>query len=200
MHKSVGLSRRKELIDSAIRLLAQGGIEALTMEELARVHKVKRANVAYYFKSRTELIEALLIEVLVEGAKYIEATFEKKVTSKPRTWDRDLDAYCEAQVSWVTHNHDQAKCLLLLYHMGSASDQFRDILWKSREKGQQRLLQILSKHSKLNDLSHAKLSLYANALHETVTGYMLYLIAFLNNESKSERRISLREQIEILLP
>lgn len=197
MHKSVGLNQRRVLIQAAVEMIAKHGVEEVTFEDLARSQGLKRANVAYYFKSRSDLLEALLIEILTDAVAFIEAQIDEKLKMPSRSWDHELNAYCFAQEAWVKKKHSSAVCLLLLYHLGSANPRFAEILRKSREGGQTRLLHLLSKHPKFSKMPVGQLMSLCRPLHEAVTGHLLYLIAFGKEDPKAP---SLREKLDLLLP
>ncbi len=54
--------RRRSLVDAAVRLLAEGGLEAVTLSAIARAADLAKSNVYRYFGSREEI----LLEILVD--------------------------------------------------------------------------------------------------------------------------------------
>lgn len=54
--------RRQSLLDAAARLLAEGGLEAVTLSAIARTADLAKSNVYRYFGSREEI----LLEILVD--------------------------------------------------------------------------------------------------------------------------------------
>lgn len=200
MGRPAGTTRRIELIEAAIGLIASEGIEEITLEKLARARKLQRAHVAYYFKSRTHLLEAVIVEVLARSGEFIEAATRESLGRKPLTWEHELAAYCDAQERWVRERHAQVKCLLLIFHLGSANPVFREMSRQSRERGRERLFQVLTKHPSLSELPAKKLTALCHALHEAVTGYILHLTVFLGEEKRGTAKSpTLRETLELLL-
>jgi len=54
--------RRQELLDAASHLIAEGGLEAVTLTAIARAAKVAKSNVYRYFGSREEILLEILLE------------------------------------------------------------------------------------------------------------------------------------------
>jgi AcrR family transcriptional regulator len=65
--------RTQEILAATRRLMERGGVDALTMDEIAQAAGVAKGTIYLYFQSKDELIQALLSEVGEAIAKNLEA-------------------------------------------------------------------------------------------------------------------------------
>ncbi|MBZ2187370.1 MAG: TetR/AcrR family transcriptional regulator [Bryobacter sp.] len=100
-------SKKKQLLEAAIHVAAQGGIEALTIESLAAAAGVTKGGVQYHFRSKDVLYEELLDYAL----RLFDLALEEKAPpgSKPGTW---LHAYVDLSLGSTT-DYDKAVATLL---------------------------------------------------------------------------------------
>src|SRR5690242_16622360 len=75
--------KRHRLIDAARRLFHEQGVERTTLAEVAERADVPAGNVYYYFKTKDELVGAVLASYLDEAARLIES-FERGRTPQAR--------------------------------------------------------------------------------------------------------------------
>lgn len=78
--------RRQELLDAAAELLAEGGLEAVSLSAIARAASVAKSNVYRYFGSREEI----LLEILVQDEQAWVSEFERALA--PLAGTDDVDA------------------------------------------------------------------------------------------------------------
>jgi AcrR family transcriptional regulator len=89
--------KRERLIESARALLHEQGVSRTTIAEVAERAQVPPGNVYYYFKTKDELVGAVLDTYAAEAARLI-AAFERRATPQARlkalvrTWDEMRDA------------------------------------------------------------------------------------------------------------
>lgn len=67
--------RRRSILDSATRLLDEGGVEAASLSAIASAAGLSKANLYRYYESR----EAILFELLLEEMRLWIADFEKRL-------------------------------------------------------------------------------------------------------------------------
>ncbi len=78
--------RRQELLDAAARLLADGGLDAVTLSAIARAAGLAKSNVYRYFGSREEI----LLEILVDDEQSWVGELERELA--PLAGSGDVDA------------------------------------------------------------------------------------------------------------
>jgi AcrR family transcriptional regulator len=59
----------RDLIETAVRLISESGVEALSIAALARVMEINRTTIYYHFDSREALVEAVKANATAELAK-----------------------------------------------------------------------------------------------------------------------------------
>jgi TetR/AcrR family transcriptional regulator, transcriptional repressor for nem operon len=89
--------KRERLIESATTLLHEQGMQRTTIAEVAERAHVPPGNVYYYFKTKDDLVGAVLDTYADEAARLV-STFERRATPQARlkalvrTWDEMRDA------------------------------------------------------------------------------------------------------------
>ncbi len=78
-----GPGKRQRLIDGARQVLHEQGVEASTLADIAEAADVPVGNVYYYFKTKDELIEAV-IDAHADHIQGVLAEFERHRTPRAR--------------------------------------------------------------------------------------------------------------------
>jgi len=76
--------REAEILRNAAEILRTGGDASLTMRAVATATEISLSNVQYYFKSKDELLEALVEDYFAECAALVEETAAQYATKKGR--------------------------------------------------------------------------------------------------------------------
>jgi len=89
--------KRERLVESARRLIHEQGIHATTLAEVAERADVPAGNVYYYFKTKDELVAAVLDAYAQEAARLTESlerhrTPKARLKALVRNWDQQRDA------------------------------------------------------------------------------------------------------------
>jgi TetR/AcrR family tetracycline transcriptional repressor len=124
--KQRGLTRER-LVEAALALIHEDGLEALSMRSLADRLEVKAASLYWHIRDRRELIE-LLAEGLLESV------------GRPRrraTWRENVLATAEAFRRRVAAQKDGSRILLEVPEALSRSDTFRDLSTELQSAGLQ---------------------------------------------------------------
>ena len=84
--------KRERLVESARALLHEQGAQRTTIAEVAERAHIPPGNVYYYFKTKDELVGAVLDSYAAEAARLIEAlerrgTPQARLKALVRTWD-----------------------------------------------------------------------------------------------------------------
>jgi AcrR family transcriptional regulator len=92
---------RRTIISAAIRLLDEGGIDAVTIREVARRARVAHSAPANHFRDRKALLTALAIEITHEVADALRLSIERIAEQRSR-----LKAAMTATLSYaLAHPH-----------------------------------------------------------------------------------------------
>jgi len=89
--------KRQRLIESARTLIHEQGVHATTLAEVAERADVPAGNVYYYFKTKDELVSAVLDAYAQAAAELVESferhrTPQARLKALVRNWDRQREA------------------------------------------------------------------------------------------------------------
>jgi TetR/AcrR family transcriptional regulator, transcriptional repressor for nem operon len=78
-----GRGKRERLVEGASRILHEQGVQATTLADIAEAADVPVGNVYYYFKTKDELIEAV-VDAHADHIQTVLAEFERHRTPRAR--------------------------------------------------------------------------------------------------------------------
>jgi TetR/AcrR family transcriptional regulator, transcriptional repressor for nem operon len=82
-HRSQGALKRQRLIESARRMIYQQGVERTTLADVATGADVAVGNIFYYFRTKDELVDAIVEGYSGEGAELL-ARLDRRRTPRAR--------------------------------------------------------------------------------------------------------------------
>src|SRR3989338_3165884 len=101
-----GLSRgdlkKVEIIKMVIMLIASKGIEQTSFENVGRPLGMTKANVAYYFLNKEEMIQYAIKYITVTAQQITVSEIEKATTHKER-----IEAYVKGTFRWAKEYPEQ---------------------------------------------------------------------------------------------
>ena len=95
------MDTRKKILDKALEMFNERGIEYVGLRELASILDIRVSNITYYFPTKDDLVYALSLEL---GKKNAEVIVERENLTMP--------AFLE-MLHQVFQNHIKFRCLLL---------------------------------------------------------------------------------------
>lgn len=69
-------ARRRQIVDTAIRTIADRGYSQTSLAEIARQAGISKGVISYHFEGKDELVEEILARLLREPAQYIKERVE----------------------------------------------------------------------------------------------------------------------------
>ena len=136
--------RRKEILDAALYLFAVDGYDAVTSDSITRKVGCSHGLLYHYFKSKEELFEYIVLEVVVSN--YHEIVKDVNKEQNPKNFMRDLlNAYLE---SLKMHDIKYACSLYLLFNIHLQKKLYLK-LQEASANGKRRPFQIF--HEKLQE-------------------------------------------------
>jgi TetR/AcrR family transcriptional regulator, fatty acid metabolism regulator protein len=132
-------ARRKQIIDSAIEIIAKNGFQNTSMEDIAENVHVSKGVITYHFQSKTDLINSVLVFIIDElrANRFLYLQKESSALGK-------LLAYIYADFEFFKHNPDHMRAFVELWgSMGSHSEK-KDFEKLAYVPGRTLLHQILS--------------------------------------------------------
>lgn len=100
-------SRRRQLLDVALLTFARTGLDATTMDDIAREAGVTKPLLYQHFKSKRALFLELLDDVVVQIISAL--TMAAESTAGPR---QQVEAVCQAYFVFMVHNEFAIRLLL----------------------------------------------------------------------------------------
>lgn len=158
-------SRKEELLRVVIKLLSDEGIESLGFESVGARAKMKRAHVAYYFKSKEEMLREAILQ-MTRDAQTITIE-ELKKYSDP---EEKVFGVVRGAFVWVKKFPEQPGLLFLLYHLAFASESYRVLHTSIRATGWDRLGVLLSEIPRFREFPFSKLKELAIQVQALITG------------------------------
>lgn len=95
-------NRKIEIIDAALKLFAQEGYHSTTLDEVAKVIGVSKATLYYYFRSKEEIIKAILNRSLDRMKQTLE------IRKLPLSTREKLCQFIEYHITFAADNAELA--------------------------------------------------------------------------------------------
>ena len=134
-------SKRDRLIDAASRLFYENGVERTTIADVAAAADVPSGNVYYYFKTKDELVAAVLDAYAQQAARLTESferhrTPQARLKALVRNWDQQREAVSRygcpmgslcTELDKIDGSLDRAGAAVLAHIIDWAEAQFREL-------------------------------------------------------------------------
>jgi AcrR family transcriptional regulator len=155
---SKGDRRRFQIVEAAIQLISESGVDQLSLERVAAVLGVDRPLVSYYFRKR----EDLLLEVF----RYVVSVGQSITVQTLQAAKTDEDVIVQAVIApliWLGANPEHGAVMLLLYYYARVAPSFREFYQDVEAGGRKRF------HAALGNLmptkSASEIQDYANGFY-----------------------------------
>ncbi len=158
-----GDKRKIEIIQAAIKCIAEQGIEATTFESIASVLGIRHSNVTYYFPDKKDIISAAIKYITIQVGKRIDA-----LVSTVKTPRAKLKAYFNSYFMQTReHSHEEAVFLLFFYYC-KFNPRYRKLYFKIRSQEIEKVHSILKDIKGFQKLSDKK--------QQELIGWMIDLV------------------------
>ncbi len=163
---SKGDLKKIQIIQSAIRCIASEGIENASYENIGRPLKLTRSHVAYYFKSKDDILLKAIEYVIAKG----QALTVERVQNAKTTEDR-LVAMVQATFDWAASDQEGFSVYMLFLYYCIINKDYRDLQSKIRSTGANRIQAMLENDPQVSKSRGTKeLRELAKALQDLITG------------------------------
>lgn len=181
--------RRLTMIESAIKGMAEEGLEGANFERVARNLKVRRSHVTYYFKDRDELALAAI--------KYI-VTLAQDMTNRKIAEATDMKskllAFNEVTFEWANTFKDHARTLIVFYSQCASNTSFKKFNTTMRKEGTQRVLNIFKDYEYKG--SDEELVIKAQTIQSIILGFVIEHMA---SSAISNCKVLSAKQIQLVI-
>ena len=113
-------ARRRQIVETAIRLIATRGYSSASLAEIAREAGISKGVISYHFEGKIELVEEILSRLLVEPAEFIK----QRVDACDRAMDK-LRAYVTANFDFMKAHRDHYVALVDLWESRGSETGYR---------------------------------------------------------------------------
>ncbi|QHC22579.1 TetR/AcrR family transcriptional regulator [Streptomyces sp. GS7] len=100
-------ARRAQLVDCAIKAIAELGLHRASLAEIARRAGITKQAIFYHFATRDALIHEVLAVVTRQGAEFMAERSRRQPTPAD-----ELRAYIEANVEYIATHRDRVRALV----------------------------------------------------------------------------------------
>jgi TetR/AcrR family transcriptional regulator, fatty acid metabolism regulator protein len=100
-------ARRQQIIDGAMRVIAEDGYAQASIARIADRISVAKSVVLYHFKTKNEIIEAVVLAVFGAAAEHMTPTVAAATSPAER-----LAAYIRANIAFIASNRAAAAAML----------------------------------------------------------------------------------------
>ncbi len=169
MQPRKGDLRKFAIIQAAVHCLAEDAMENGVFDRIGKRLRIRRTLVAYYFKSKDELLEA--------AVQYVIATAQQLTIERVQgetAPEAKLRAMWEAAFEWTERYPEQARVLVLFEYSSGSRRNHRKINSAIRKAGADRiiaLLRELARERKLNS-AEAEIEELGRGLQAELTGFI----------------------------
>jgi len=160
--------RRLEIIEAAIDVLADEGLNKLTFNAVGQRLGIERASVAYHFPKKEVLLAQVIRYVYLIGQ---QITADRSKAAK-NTEAQLLSIYDSAQY-WLGSDKRFPSIVTLFYYLTTTSPQFKELHSEIQKQGLNRIEQILTKHFLKKNIKTSIVKTKALSLHSLMLGMTL---------------------------
>lgn len=139
--------KKIEIIQAAIEVLSEAGLENTTYDSIASKIGTRRAHVAYHFDDKKKIFLAAVRYILADFQQSILVAMEQAKEGKAKDTNGAslLHAYIDGVFDWARTSPRQVQVMLMLYYQCTLDNDYLDLHDDVRKGGAQRLSYLFQK-------------------------------------------------------
>jgi len=161
-------ARRRQIVDTAIGIIATRGYSRTSLAEIAREAGISKGVISYHFKGKGELVEEILSHLMREPADFIK----KRVDACDSALEK-LQAYVTANFEYVTTHRNQLMALVDLWGRRDWSEGRNRFDAEAYEPSRRYLSRILEAGQQDGELREVRRMTIASVVQAAIDGVML---------------------------
>jgi AcrR family transcriptional regulator len=161
-------ARRSQIVETAIKTIAQQGISQASLAEIARAAGCSKGVISYHFNGKDELIEEILSSLLREPADFIK----ERVSKEEKTLGK-LRAYVEANFEFMKKHREGYVALVDLWGSRGTDRNENRFNAEAYEPSRHYLANILEAGRKAGEIRDLPTRGTASLIQATIDGIML---------------------------
>lgn len=163
-----GEQRRIQIAKATIESLATLGIQNTTFDSIAKLAKMQRSHIAYYAKTREELIEVAVRFAIASGQDLTIELIKEAKTPLERVC-ASVRAFMMQAEKFPLH----VKIWTLFWNLASLDPTYRLLHVELRQMGRERIEHNLEAHFAKNPLDRQTITYLARAIQALGYGYFM---------------------------
>lgn len=160
-----GDRRRLQIVDAAVTCIAKFGLEGAIFDRVAESLDIQRSHVAYYFKTREDLLYYSVQYVIAEAQRITLECVESTLDPLER-----ILGIAKGAFTWAQVNPDQARLLLLFYFYSYKEKRLKHLQNQIRSEGLRRIQALLAS---MPSLAEKNCDLIARSAQAIITSFLI---------------------------
>ena len=163
-------ARRRQIIDGAIALLADGGSGAASLAAIAQRIGVSKGVISYHFAGKDEVLTALVEEVLTDAATFMTAQIAQAASPTER-----LRAYVRSNLTYLATHRPEIGALTAVLNAVPPSTDGTPVYEASGQNAVQSLTDLLTEGQRAGEFAAFAAPVAARSLRaaiDAVTGLL----------------------------
>ena len=132
--------RKRQLVESAIEVLAEGGLAAFTVERIARHAGISKGLITHYFEGKEDLL-AHAYEAMVSDFDLLAETYFERIDARPRP---ALEAYIEAYFRRPAFEQERLRAWLAVWEATAGNSRLTEIHRRRHQTFQVHLTRLIA--------------------------------------------------------
>jgi TetR/AcrR family fatty acid metabolism transcriptional regulator len=160
--------RRRQIIDTAIRIIARDGLNQASLANIAQEAGISKGVISYYFNSKDDLIDQIVISIMEEMKDYIRERVER-LDPAPEKLRRYVSSFFE----FAQSNSEKYSAFIELWTTISTKDMVNPFGSLSYEQCRAYIGKILNDGKKSGEFGSVDIKLTATVLQGLVDGVII---------------------------
>ncbi|MBI1861563.1 MAG: TetR/AcrR family transcriptional regulator [Deltaproteobacteria bacterium] len=161
--------KKLEILEAAIKVVGADK-EDWTLDSVAEELGTRRSHIVYYFKTRSDLMEAVIQLVVGTGQRVVVEMIETAKNPKEGIW-----RHIQGTFDWYRRYPSHAPVMLYFYYLASQNERYRRLNEQIRKSGRERIAGLLGVQPELARKTALELSELAELYQDNLTGAMVSL-------------------------
>lgn len=114
-------ARKAQIVEAALALIDEKGNAAISIGDISRKTGISKGNIAYYFKTKDEIIRHVLIKIVQQTATEITSKVEKKKSCREQ-----ITTYVSVLLKyWIKKRHGYECMIQLVFDLSRSEEKMK---------------------------------------------------------------------------
>jgi AcrR family transcriptional regulator len=179
---SKGDKKKLDMVEKAIEVFGQKGVDATTYDDLAIELNTSRSHISYHFKEKDQLILAAIRYMMTEGLDFTIHKMRQSLSAKQR-----LISYVDGYYGFFLEYPKYIPILIYFYYASSIHEVYRELQSEIKKGALARIQELLEQIYKENGKRLPKdIKLITQWVHGLLIGSTVVTLMTSKKENKEE--------------